>query len=193
LGSPARRRSASPDGSGVFLDAVEEVDTSVVASMRYQPIECFGKHIIEDHCLRKPSGVDAPKNRKPVVVSPVAAVGGCKENRRIDDCTGYLLVVDASGVVVARDIGFLIAVVAVERAEGAAALLDDLHANTPLVFDPPAEFVAVADVEFPPDARGNVCLIARDFALGVDALTTHIRDETGCIYVCIMYIYMIVV
>ena len=82
--------------------------------------------------------------------------------------------VDAPRVVVALGVCHLTAVVPVEVTERTAALLDDSHTECAVIFDVPAEFVAVVDVQFLADVGGNVRLIPRNLALGIDTLATHI-------------------
>jgi hypothetical protein len=72
------------------------------------------------------------------------------------------------------DLRFSITVVAVEITERATTLLDDLDSEGSIVLNVPAEFVAVVDIELSTDVGGNIRLISRDLALGVDALATHV-------------------
>jgi len=74
------------------------------------------------------------------------------------------------------DLRFSITVVAVEIVERAMTLLDDVDSEGSIVLDAPAEFVAVVDIELSTDVGGDVRLISRYLALGVDALATHVRE-----------------
>lgn len=59
-------------------------------------------------------------------------------------CARHLLDVDAPGVVIDRDVGLLVTIVAVGVAERAASLLDDLDTERAVVLDTPAERVSVS-------------------------------------------------
>lgn len=59
-------------------------------------------------------------------------------------CARHLLDVDVPGVVIDRDVGLLVTIVAVGVAERAASLLDDLDTERAVVLDTPAERVSVS-------------------------------------------------
>jgi len=166
----------------VLLEAVEEVDGSVVAGVCRQAVQGFPEHVIQDHGLREVGGVDPPEDGERIVVCVVAAVRRGEEDGRIDERPRHLL--GAPRVVVGRDLGFVVAVVAIEAVERTAALLNDPNANRVVVLDVPPEPVAVVDIELATDAGGDVCLVPRDLALGVDALATHARDEEAAVHKC---------
>jgi len=74
---------------------------------------------------------------------------------------------------VVGDVGLFVAVVALELAECPSVLLDDLDTKCPVIFDLPAEFVTVVYIELSTDTSGDICLIPRHLALGVDVFTAH--------------------
>lgn len=74
------------------------------------------------------------------------------------------------------DVGSDLTIVAVEVAERAVSLLDDLDAKRTVGIDMPPESVPVIDVELSANAGGNVCLITGNCTLGVDTFTIHVRE-----------------
>jgi len=120
--------------------------------------------VVEHSHLRKCPGVNSIENGNRIVVSTVTPVRSGKKNTCVDKCTWHLFF-DAPRIVLVLDICRLLAIVAVEVAERAASLPDNLDVEGPVVCNLPAEFVAVADVEFPSDTSRNLSLTPRNCAL----------------------------
>ena len=74
----------------------------------------------------------------------ITAVCHGEEDGRIEKCARQLLDVDAPGVVIDRDVGLIVTIVAVGVAERAASLLDGLDTERAVVLDTPAERVSVS-------------------------------------------------
>jgi len=159
--------------AGVFFDAIEEIDGCVVAGVGREAVERFREHVVEDDCFRERSVVDAVEHRERGIVGSISPVCGGKEDCRIDECPRHLLDVDAPGVVLARDIGRLLTSVAVEVGERARLLLDHLDSDAPVILELPAELIAIIDIEFTPNPGGDVCLVSRHLAFGVDSVAAH--------------------
>jgi len=96
---------------------------------------------------------------KSFVVYTVLPVRRREENSRVDECAWHLVVADAPRVVVLCNHCLFVTVVAVEVTERTGPLLDDIDPERAIVFDVPAQFVAVVDVELPADMSGNVRLV----------------------------------
>jgi hypothetical protein len=81
--------------------------------------------------------------------------------------------------VVGRGVGRRCALVPLEVSESTRLLLDDLHANAPVVFELPPEQVAVVDVEFAPNLCRNRRLSSRHCTFRGGSVTAHVSMD-GC-------------
>jgi hypothetical protein len=75
--------------------------------------------------------------------------------------------------VISRYIGRLLTNVAVKVGERAGLLLDHVDPNAPIVLEMPTELIAIVDIKFTPDPGGDVCLVSRHLAFGVDSVAAH--------------------
>ena len=160
--------------AGILFDSVKKIDGRIVTGVGGKSVHRLCQNVIENDCLRQRSIVNATEDGERSIVCVISLIRRCEEDRRVEQGTRYLFGIDAPGVVVGSYICFRVSVVALEVTKCACPLLNDVDADTAILFNMPAKLVTVVDSDFSPDSSRDVRLVARHLALGVDTVTTHI-------------------